>query len=125
MSTKRILVVDDEPSVTRNLKLNLESRGGYDVFGENRATRALAAARDFRPDLILLDVMMPDMDGGEVAAQLRADPLLCDTPVVFLTALVSNDETEGHEMLSGTQTFLAKPVDIDELRKTVDEHIRS
>jgi CheY-like chemotaxis protein len=124
MITKRILVVDDEPSVTRNLKLNLESSGSYDVFVENHATNAVTAARIFRPDLILLDVMMPGMDGGDVAARLRADPLLRDTPVIFLTALVSNEETDGHEFLRGAETFLAKPVDIGELKKTVDEHIR-
>ena len=101
MSTKRILVVDDEPGVTRNLKLTLESGGGYEVLSENHAANALTAARIFRPDLILLDVMMPDMDGGDVAARLRADPLLRDTPIIFLTALVSNEETDGHEMLSG------------------------
>jgi len=124
MMTKRILVVDDEPSVTRNLKLNLESDGGFDVFTENHAANVLTAARIFRPDLILLDVMMPDMDGGDVAARLRADPLLLDTPIIFLTALVSNEETNGHEMLSGAETFLAKPVDIGELRQTLQEHIR-
>jgi two-component system OmpR family response regulator len=123
MNTKRILVVDDEPSVTRNLKLNLESSGGYDVFAENDATNALTAARIFRPDLILLDVIMPGLDGGDVAARLRADPLLRDTPVIFLTALVSNEETHGHEMVSGGETFLAKPVDIAELRKTLQDHI--
>jgi CheY-like chemotaxis protein len=124
MITKRILVVDDEPGVTRNLKLNLESSGGYDVFAENHAANALAAARIFRPDLILLDVMMPGMDGGDVAARLRADPLLRDTPVIFLTALVSHEETDGHQMSSGAEMFLAKPVDISELKKTVEEHIR-
>ena len=124
MRSKRIFVVDDEPGITRNLKLNLESSGDYDVFAENHATNALAAARIFRPDLILLDVMMPDMDGGEVAARLRADPLFRDTPIVFLTAIVSNEETDGHEMVSGAETFLAKPVDIGELKKTVEEHIR-
>jgi len=107
MCIKRILVVDDEPSVTRNLKLNLESSGGYDVFAENHATNALTAARIFRPDLVLLDVIMPGMDGGDVAARLRADPLLRDTPVIFLTALVSNEETDGHEIVSGGETFLA------------------
>jgi len=120
---KRILVVDDEPSVTRNLKLNLESSGGYDVFAENHATNALTAARIFRPDLILLDVIMPGMDGGEVAARLRKDPLLRDTPVIFLTGIISNEETNGHEMVSGGETFLAKPVDIAELKKTLEDHI--
>ena len=123
MCMKRILVVDDEPSVTRNLKLSLESTGGYDVFAENDATNALAAARIFRPDLILLDVIMSGMDGGDVVARLRADPLLRDTPVIFLTALVSNEETDGHEIVSGGETFLAKPVDIGELKKTLEDHI--
>jgi two-component system OmpR family response regulator len=124
MMTKLILVVDDEPSVTRNLKLTLESGGGYEVLGENNATNTLSTARAFRPDLVLLDVMMPGLDGGDVAARLRADPLLRDTPIIFLTALVSNEETDGHEMLSGTETFLAKPVDIGELRQTLEDHIR-
>ena len=124
MYAKRILVVDDEPSVTRNLKLTLESVGGYEVLGENRAANALISARQFRPDLILLDVMMPGMDGGDVAARLRADPLLHNTPVIFLTALVSNEETDGHEMVSGAETYLAKPVDIGELRKALEAHIR-
>ena len=123
MCMKRILVVDDEPSVTRNLKLDLESSGGYDVFAENHATNALTAARIFRPDLILLDVIMPEMDGGDIASRLRADPLLRDTPVIFLTALVSNEETDGQEMVSGGETFLAKPVDIGELKKTLEDHI--
>ena len=123
MCMKRILVVDDEPSVTRNLKLNLESSGGFDVFTENHATNALAAARIFRPDLILMDVIMSGMDGGDVVARLRADPLLRDTPVIFLTALVSNEETDGHEIVSGGETFLAKPVDIGELKKTLEDHI--
>jgi two-component system OmpR family response regulator len=124
MITKRILVVDDDSSVTRNLKLNLESGGGYEVLGENHAANALIAARNFRPDLILLDVIMPGMDGGDVAARLRADPLLRDTPIIFLTAIVSNEETDGHEKSSGGETFLAKPVDIGELKKTLEEHIR-
>jgi len=123
MNTKRILVIDDEPSVTQNLKLNLESSGGYDVFAENDAINALTAARIFRPDLILLDVIMPGMDGGEVAARLRKDPLLRNTPVIFLTGIISNEETDGHEMVSGGETFLAKPVDIDELKKTLEDHM--
>ncbi len=124
MNTKRILIVDDEPSVTRNLKLTLESGGGYEVLGENQPINILSTARAFRPDLILLDVMMPDVDGGEVAARLRNDPLLRDIPILFLTALVSNEETDGHEMVSAGETFLAKPVDIGELRRTLEDHIR-
>ncbi len=121
MNMKRILVVDDEPSITLNLKLTLESGGGYEVLGENNPVNALAAAQTFQPDLILLDVMMPDMDGGDVAARLQADPVLRDTPVIFLSGIVSNEETGGHEMISGGETFLAKPVDIEVLLKCIEQ----
>jgi len=84
----------------------------------------LADARAFRPELILLDVMMPELDGGDVAAQLQADPLLRDIPIVFLTALVSNEETGGHEMVCGSMPYLAKPVDFGELTKCIEEHVR-
>ena len=124
MKTTRILVVDDEPSVIRSLKLTLESNGEYEVLGEDRASNTLTTARAFRPDAIVLDVMMPDLDGGEVAARLRADPLLRQIPIIFLTAIVSNEETDGHEISSGQETFLAKPVDIGELRKTLEVHIK-
>ena len=124
MKAKRILVVDDDATVTRNLKLNLETSGGYDVFAENHAANALAAARIFRPDLVLLDIMMPGMDGGDVAERLRADPLFRETPIIFLTAIISNEDTDGHAMLSGGETYLAKPVDIGNLKKTLEQHIR-
>jgi CheY-like chemotaxis protein len=120
MNMKRILVVDDEPSITLNLKLTLESGGDYEVLGENNPVNALAAAQTFQPDLILLDVMMPDLDGGDVAARLQADPVLRDTPVIFLTGIVSNEETGGQEMISGGETFLAKPVDIEVLINCIE-----
>src|SRR5687768_9940814 len=94
MVKKKILVVDDEASITRLLKLNLE-KGAYVVRTENEGTKALAAAKDFKPDLILLDVMMPDIDGGDVAAIIQADPLLCAVPIVFLTAAVKKEEVEA------------------------------
>ena len=125
MSTKkRILVVDDEVSITRNLKLTLETSGEYEVHTENLATQALAAARIFRPDLILLDLLMPDMEGGDLAALFKADPLFRDTPVIFLTALVSNKETDGAEVVSGAHLFVAKPVDVSKLMQIIEKHIR-
>ena len=65
---KRILIVDDEGSITRLLKLNLEQTGDYEVATENVSKAALAAAEAFRPDLMLLDVMMPGLDGGALAS---------------------------------------------------------
>ncbi len=123
-STRRILVVDDEPSVTRNLKLNLEADGDFKVHIENDANRTVPAARSFRPDLILLDVIMPGVDGGEAAARLESDPFLRQTPIIFLTAIVTNEETGGQEMVRGDHTFIAKPVDIDELKQSIRDHLR-
>lgn len=65
---KKILIVDDEEDFTKLIKLNLERTGEYEVEIENGGLRGLAAAREFKPDLILLDILMPDMEGGEVAS---------------------------------------------------------
>jgi CheY-like chemotaxis protein len=124
MTKARILVVDDDASVTRLIRLNLEELSTYDVRPVNHARTAIQAARDFRPDLILLDVIMPELDGGEVAAQIREDPLLRDTPIVFLTAIVSKQETKGHEASIGGQSYLAKPVDLVELTRVIEHHLR-
>jgi two-component system alkaline phosphatase synthesis response regulator PhoP len=104
----RILVVDDEPDLTGLLKVGLESEGYYTVREVNDPRRAVAAAREFGPDLVVLDVMMPGMDGTDVAARLRADPQLRDTPVVFMTALLAGDEAPLGACESGGNTFLPK-----------------
>ena len=124
MNTKRILIVDDEPGVTRSLKLNLEGTFRYEVRTENDSTHALAAAREFHPDLILLDVIMPGLDGCDVLARIRADPELKDTLIVFLTALASNDDTGGQMMIAGSRVYLAKPVILGELLRCIDKHVR-
>jgi two-component system, OmpR family, response regulator len=120
---KRILVIDDEPSVTRLTKMNLELTGSYEVRGENDPRNTLAVAREFRPDLILLDVMMPAMDGGEVASRLGADPQLKDVPIVFLTGIVSRRETQGGELVTPGGRFVAKPVSLVELIQIIEESL--
>ena len=89
MAKRKLLVVDDEVSLTRILKLNLEETGKYEVRTENRGSNTLNAALEFRPDLILLDIMMPDVIGSEVAEELLAEKELKDIKIIFLTALVS------------------------------------
>lgn len=121
MKTKRILVVDDEPSVTRSLKLNLEGTLRYEVRTENDATHAVAAAREFHPDLILLDVVMPGLDGCDVSARIHADSELRDTPIVFLTALATNDDTGSRMMIAGSTVYVAKPVLLGELIRCIEQ----
>lgn len=117
---RRILVVDDEPALTRMVKLNLERTGDFEVRTENMGSRALQAAREFKPDLIFLDVMMPDMGGDEVATQLKEDPELSQTRFVFMTAIVTKEETGATGSSIGGNVFLAKPVKTDELIATID-----
>ena len=122
---KKILVVDDEPSLTRLVKANLERSGHYEVLTENHGSKALAAARQFRPDLIFLDVMMPDMSGDDIAAAIKEDPQLRDTPHVFLTAIVTREETDPTGSNIGGHIFLAKPVKTEELIATIEKILGS
>ena len=115
MDHKRILLVDDEPQLTKLLKMNLDDSGVYDVATANDGPQALAQVAACRPDLIVLDVLMPGMDGGEVAARLRAAPATCNIPIIFLTAVVSRNEVRSNGgQLSGAPC-LAKPVNMEEL----------
>lgn len=118
---KRILLIDDEPAFTRLMKLNLEANGTYDVQVENDGRKALAAVRSWQPDLIFLDVIMPDIDGGQVASEIRADPRLKAIPIVFLTAVVSKNEVVERGDVIGGQVFLAKPVTVADVVQTIEK----
>ena len=124
MEKKRVLIIDDEASFTRMVKLNLEKTGTFEVREENKAAYALAAAREFKPDVILLDVIMPTMDGGDVAAQIRNDRHLKGTPIIFLTATVSQREAGDGGLNSGGDLFLAKPVSVENLIHCLNENAR-
>ena len=119
---RRILIVDNDRDSTHLVKILLEKIGWYSVLEENDATRAHLSARNFRPDLILLDIVMPEKDGGEVAAQIEADPDLQRTPIIFLTALVTKAEASAGLRIQGHR-FLAKPVNIPELITGIEENL--
>lgn len=112
---KKILVVDDEPRFTRVLKLTLEDTGLYEVQVENGGAHVLSAVQSFQPDLILLDLLMPDRDGATVAAQLKADPALRKIPVIFLTAMLSKEDALLRSGILKEFPLLTKPVDLDDL----------
>jgi DNA-binding response OmpR family regulator len=117
MSEKRkILIVDDEESFCRLVKLNLERTGKYLVSMEHTGTKALGQARAFAPDLVLLDVILPDRDGFAVYRDIRSDSSLKDVPVIFLTASVVKDESGPPSPIPEYGApFLPKPVGTDEL----------
>jgi CheY-like chemotaxis protein len=125
MPKKRLLLVDDEEGFTRLLKLNLEQTDAYEVRVENQGAKAVAAAREFAPDLILLDVVLPDVDGGQIAEQLREDPALKKIPIVYLTAIVSQREVDEKSGLIGGRVFVAKPVSKEALIKVIEKQLGS
>ncbi len=123
MAKKRILVVDDEASLTRMLRRNLEATGKYEVREENTGALAYATAQQFQPDLIVLDVVMPDVDGGSVAEKIQDDENLKHIPIVFLTALLKKEESESTGSDIGGRTFLAKPVKVDDLITCIENQL--
>lgn len=117
---KKILVVDDEPDFTQMLRIALESLGKYEVVEVNESSLALKEARQFLPDLILMDVMMPEPDGSELAAMLRTDPYLRNTPIIFLTALASREERLEPSLGLGHRVYLPKPFEWNQLIEWIE-----
>ena len=120
MNKPRILVVDDDVGISGLVRFLLNKTGRFEVLVENRSAHALAVARDFLPDMILLDVDMPGKDGGDVARELQSDSELHSVPIVFLTSLVPRAEGGEHSVMRGGMTFLSKPASLKVLLETVD-----
>jgi len=120
MST--ILVIDDDELVSRTLQRALKIYG-YQVMVANSGTEGLQLARRHRPDLFILDIMMPGADGYQVCRQIRGDPLLKELPVLFLTAKVKDeDKIEGFR--AGADDYLSKPFNMEELQLRVKAILR-
>lgn len=115
-SKKKILLVDDEEDFSFFVKGNLESTGEFDVLATNSGKEGIKLAREKKPDLIFLDINMPEMSGDEVAQILSSRPETKEIPVVFLTALVTKDEMGDESMASlGKYNYIAKPITTKEL----------
>ena len=114
LAGKRILTVDDQPESTRMIRLALSATLGAEVREVNDPARALAAALEFRPHVMLLDIEMPGMNGGVLWRQFRAHPDFRKLPVVFLTSRISEDECSPNAADATTQ-MLAKPVSLARL----------
>lgn len=122
MEKKKVLIVDDETSITTVFKMVIEKTGKYEVLTETKGSHALAAAKQFKPDLILLDIVMPDIDGGEVADQIKADEEIKDTPIVFVSAALTKNEAKEQGAIPGRHPILAKPVPVEELIGAIEKY---
>src|SRR5881409_3111279 len=117
-----VLVVDDDPDVARFVEVNLRS-AGYDVTVASNGEEGLEKAIELRPDLVLLDVMMPKLDGFEVAQRLRRDPRTSSSSIIMLTAkALSSDKVLG--LSSGADDYIIKPFDPVELLARVKGTLR-
>ena len=114
----KVLVIDDEPEITEIVKTFLHE-AGYRVQVENSSKNAVEKARDFKPDVILLDIMMPDIDGYNICQELKKDPEFVDTPVIFLTGKDRSDDM-GRSFKSGGDMFIKKPFSCERLLEIVN-----
>jgi CheY-like chemotaxis protein len=110
MSAKRILLIDDEPEIREIIRVSLELVGGWNVSATGSAREGLTLAADQLPDAILLDVMMPDVDGPTAFQALRAAPATSAIPVILLTAKVQATDLRRFDQL-GVAATIAKPFD--------------
>jgi CheY-like chemotaxis protein len=117
-----ILIIDNNRDFTYSAKIALERTGRYFVSEENDASKAHQTAQGVKPDLILLDIAMPETDGGEVASRIQSDPALHRIPIVFLTALVTKAEGRSGLRIQG-HPFLAKPISLTELIDGIEENL--
>jgi len=118
-SAKSVLIVDDEEDTLKLLKMIVEL-SGYEAYTTLNSLEALTMAQVEQPDVVLLDVMMPKLDGFQLCKMLRADPKTRELPVIFVTAYSALD-LEDRRMESGGDMVLPKPVGMDDLVSAIDQ----
>ena len=121
-SKSRVLIVDDNSRFARSAQLFLEHTGNYFACAVNDPRWALETARSFKPDLVVVDLIMPQADGLEVATQLEADWALHEVPIVFVTALITPEEARAGRRIDGHR-IVAKPVRSSDLLRIVEENL--
>lgn len=121
MRKKNLMLVDDEASLTRMLKLHLEDTGKYIVHEINDGTKAASAAKEIKPDLILLDLMMPNINGEDIAMELMGDAITSNIKLIFLSAknLVIDNSNKQLKSIH----FLNKPIKINTLLNVLDDEL--
>lgn len=118
---KTIMVIDDEDDFCFMLKKNIEVRGDYNVLVCTEGEKAIREMKVNQPDIVLVDILMPNVSGAEIVEKMREDEVLKDIPYVFLTAVVGQNEVKDHGDIIGGNVFLAKPVKIESILDVVND----
>lgn len=118
INTAKVLIVDDEPEITEIVETFL-IEAGYQVAVQNSSIEAIKKAREFKPDVILLDIMMPGMDGYAICQELKKDSEFASVPIIFLTGKDRNDDM-GRSFKSGGDMFIKKPFSCERLLEIVN-----
>jgi len=124
MYKEKVLVIDDEENFCKLVKKNIEQTGEFEAHIATNGDDGIRLAREIKPDLILLDVVMPEMDGADVLSLIRNDESIKDTPVVFFTAIVKEEEANSQASLTRGYSFLAKTVTGRELIACIKKNVR-
>ena len=123
MEQRKILIVDDEAAAAGLLKKLLERTGRYVVSVENDGTKALKTTTELKPDLVLMDIVMPHIDGTTIASSIRSHPQLHGTPIIFVTGIVPRERSMAHKKL-GEFPFIAKPIDVEEMIDCIEANLQ-
>ncbi len=116
--TAKVLVIDDEPEITDIVETFL-TEAGYQVAVENSSRNAVQKAHQFRPEVIILDIMMPEIDGYQICQDIKKDPAMANVPIIFLTGKDRNDDM-GRSFKSGGDMFIKKPFSCERLLEIVN-----
>ncbi|MCX5708634.1 MAG: response regulator [Candidatus Omnitrophica bacterium] len=120
----RILVIDDEEDICHFTKSVLERTGKFEVAVSTDSAKGIALAKTNQPDLVILDINMPDIDGGEVAQTLHEFKSTSDIPIIFLTGLLKKEEIENNSGKIGAHTYIAKPASPQELIEKIESALK-
>ena len=117
MNSEAILIIDDDPATTRLLEVLL-TREGYNIRSENLSANALQTSKEFNPNLIILDLMMPGIDGMTVCKDMKKDPVLGDIPIIMFSA-VNQVDVQDKAMEAGISEYITKPIHPNDLKQRI------
>jgi len=120
MDKKKILIVDDEQQIVQLITTRLKYKG-YEVIQAYNGNECLQKVKNVKPDLIILDIMMPGIDGNVVADKLKHDPATANIPIIFLTCLIKKEEETESQNIVGGNIFIAKPFNSEKLIEVIEQ----